>query len=343
MKNLSEKIIYFSSYLLTRIINGKKPLKQIPVHRILVFKQDEIGDLCYALHVFSMLKQQYPQAEITLLCKPFALSLVKNNPNIQYATSSFNDLKGRFDLILDLRGSWKSIFYALVNPPKIRLDRGTVRFANMRKGSHPHEVLTNLQVVEPVIAPHLQHTSPQLSISPSDLKKATDFLHANNISQFAILHTGARKELRKWNKFDLLAVYLKQEMGFDIVFIGDQADVKDIESWQQKIPFKTYSIAGQFNLVEFAALAGLARLYIGNESGPLHIAAVCGTYSVGLFGPGEPIVFYPWGNHTRFVHHVLPCNPCDQVTCVHPENPCINRILLPEVIEQINQLLTNSI
>lgn len=339
MKNLSEKIIYYLSYLLTRFTNGNKNLKQIPVNRILVFKQDEIGDLCYTLHVFTMLKKQYPKAEITLLCKPFAVSLTQNHPAISHTTSRFGDLTGHYDCIVDLRGSWKSLKYAFLHPPAIRLDRGTVRFANMKKGKHPHEVITNLQVISPVIDEKNQSTEPQIFVSENDHQKAAAFLAENHIGNFAVLHTGARRELRKWNKFDLLATYLKKEKKLDIIFTGDSNDREDIKTWQQKLPFKTYSIAGLFNLSEFAALVSKAVIYTGNESGPLHIAAVCKTPSVGLFGPGEPVVFYPWGTTTSYVHHVLPCNPCDQVHCIHPDNPCINRIELFEVTEQLNKLI----
>ena len=87
--------------------------------------------------------------------------------------------------------------------------------------------------------------------------------------------------------------------------------------------------------MELSALAEKATLYVGNESGPLHIAAVSGTTAIGLFGPGEPFVFYPWGTKTAYLHHILPCNPCNQTHCIHPESPCITRISVQEVIHQL--------
>jgi ADP-heptose:LPS heptosyltransferase len=58
-----------------------------------------------------------------------------------------------------------------------------------------------------------------------------------------------------------------------------------------------------------------------------------------LYGPGEPFVFYPWGNKTQVIHPILECNPCDQIQCVHPENPCIKRIELMQVITKVENLL----
>lgn len=306
--------------------------------RILCIRQDEIGDMCYSLHVFDLLHEQFPQAEITLLCKPFAITLLNNHPAFTHLTSNFSDLEGNYDLIIDLRSSWPSLWFAITHWPQLRLDRATIRYQNALTGKHPHEVETNLQVVAPLMDHNRQHTQPRIYTSAADRKKAADFLVDHAIGKFAIIHAGARRSLRKWNGYPQLAVYLKQR-GFDLIFTGDKTELAEIKNLQQHIPFETYSIAGLFNLTELSALASLCNLFVGNESGPLHIAAVSGAPSLGLYGPGEPDVFYPWGKHTAVIHHVLACNPCDQITCVHPENTCMQRIHLQEVIEKIESLL----
>lgn len=334
-----EKLIYFTSMLLSKAINGSKDVSAYKPAHILCIKQDEIGDVCYTLHVFDMLRAQFPEASITLLCKPFAITLMNNNPAITHLTSNFNDLIHKYDLIIDLRGSWRSLLFAVTHWPKIRLDRATVRFENSQKGKHPHEVITNLQIVTPLIETKNRNTQPHIFVSKADIKKADDFLIDNNIGRFVLLHIGARKKLRKWDKYPELIHYLKKQKGLDIVFIGDKSDTTEINKLQQTLPFETFSVANFFNLTELSALATKAKLYVGNESGPLHIAAISGTPSIGLYGPGEPDVFYPWGPKTAVVHHVLECNPCDQIHCVHPENPCINRISLLEVLEKVDTLL----
>jgi ADP-heptose:LPS heptosyltransferase len=326
--------------LLTKAINRNKDVKAYTPRHILCIREDEIGDMCYSLHVFSMLNLQFPKAKITLLCKPSSITLLNNNKAITHITSNFSDLIHKYDMIIDLRGSWRSIFFSLTHWPKLRLDRATVRYANSRNGKHPHEVLTNLQIVAPIIDQHNQHTQPSIMAAKADNKKAEDFLIDNNIHSFALLHIGARKELRRWNGYAELAKYLYREKKLNIVFTGDASEVKDIRQLQTKLSFETFSVAGYFNLTELSALAAKSAIYVGNESGPLHIAAVSNAKCLGLYGPGEPTVFYPWGRHSAVIHHVLECNPCDQVHCVHPENPCINRITLPEVIEKVESLLS---
>jgi ADP-heptose:LPS heptosyltransferase len=341
LRNLKEKSVYFFSMMISKVINGNKSFRGRTFHNILCIREDEIGDLCYSLHVFKSLKKQFPDAVITLLCRPFAVPLVKNDPNIALATSNWNDLSGKYDLIVDLRGSGKSNWYALTHLPGFRVDRGTIRYRNMLKGDHPHEVITNLQVIAPVLDEGNRILEPEFFFNNADIKKADDFLLRSKINEFTVLHIGARRELRKWplKNFAALAVYLKMEKQFDVIFCGDKNDLKSIEQTRQIIPFKTYSVAGDFTLSEFSSLVSKSSLFVGNESGPLHIASVAGTPSLGLFGPGEPHVFYPLGKKTDFLHHVLECNPCDQVHCVHPDNPCIDRITMEEVKIKIESLL----
>ena len=339
--NLKEKITYFFSMLITKLINRNKNVRLYSFQNILCIKEDEIGDLCYSLHVFKSLKNQFPSAKITLLCKPFAVALVKNDPSVNRAISNWNDLNEKYDIIVDLRGSAKSNWYALLHPPKIRLDRGAVRFRNKMKGKHPHEVITNLSIIEPLLDDKDKVNNPELFFGKEEIQKSESFVSSKSISSYIVLHTGARRELRKWplKNYAAIASYIKNNKNLEIIFCGDNSDTKDIEMIQQMIPFKTFSVAGTFNLPEFAALVSKAKLFIGNESGPLHIAAVSGVPSLGLFGPGEPYVFYPYGKKVDYLHHVLECNPCDQVHCVHPENPCIQRISIDEVQSKIESLL----
>lgn len=336
----AEKLVYFLSMILSKIINFNKLIEKIEVRKILIFKLDAAGDMVYTTPVFRLLKQKYPTAEITLFCQESIVPLIKSDPHLHQIITDFSSLQKHYDLILDLRGNFKTLKYALFHPPKIRLDRGSVRFKNKLKGKHPHELVTNAQIISPLMEVKHQDLTPQIYFSKEDENTVSKYLNENQIGKFAILHVGANKLLRKWplDRFANLAAHLKNQNGFDIIFVGDKADLKDIESVTSKIEFKTYSVAGNFSWTSFAALAKKAGLFVGNESGPLHVAAAMQIPLIGLFGPGEPEVFYPFGEKSTFVHHVLPCNPCNQLNCVHPQNTCMQRINLNEVIVKIKSL-----
>ena len=198
--------------MISKIINGKKDIGAFPFQNILCIREDEIGDLCYSLPVFKSLRKQFPGAKITLLCKSFVIPLIKNDPNIQQVTSNWKELSNDYDLLVDLRGSWKSNWYALTHRPKVRLDRGTVRYRNKMKGSHPHEWQTNLQVIEPVLDDENKEMS-NIYFGDAESRKVKRFLAENHIHSYAVLHAGARRVLRKWplRNFAALAMFLKEK------------------------------------------------------------------------------------------------------------------------------------
>jgi ADP-heptose:LPS heptosyltransferase len=330
-----EKLVYGISLLLSAAI---KLLSKVPTqpHNILCIRLDEIGDMCYTLPVFNALRKKYPNALITIWCKPTVAGLVSHNTDVNEVITAIEYYQSKPDIIIDLRPTPKSILFALRNVPKVRLDRATVRWANSRKGSHPHETVTNLQVIKPLVG-EVEVPDFSITISAEDAMVAQRFIATNQLGNYGILHPGARKQLRQWDKYAELAKYLHQK-GLQIVFTGDSSEQSIVQSIQSRLSFQTYSIAGLFSLTEFAALCKSAQLYVGNESGPLHIASLIGTPTVGLYGPGEPHVFYPIGSQSKILHHVLPCNPCNQLDCVHSESPCIKRISLQEVANAIDSL-----
>jgi ADP-heptose:LPS heptosyltransferase len=339
--NLKEKFKLTSSMIVSRLINGVGNPARYDFESILCIKTDEIGDMCYAMHVFEMLNKQFPNAEITVLCKPFNKPLLENS-YIKIVETEWKNLKNNYDLIIDLHTTWKSIFFSLKKWPKIRLDRGTVRFADAIKGLYPHEVETNYKVVRPIIDDKNKTLNPKIILSNADIEAASSFISVNNLQRFALIHTGARRILRKWpaEKFIELGAYLYHNLNLQVVFTGDKSEEEEINNIQHQLSFPTFNTVRSLSLTGLAALMKHAAIYIGNESGPLHIAAISQLPSIGLYGPGPQYIFYPYGEKTAVIHHVLPCNPCDQLHCVLPDNPCIKRISVDEVLSKINLLLT---
>ncbi len=336
------KVIYFFSWLASLLINRFKNPSGKNFRNILVIRHDEIGDMITALPVFDALMKKFPESQISVWCYPLTKPLIENHPAISHIAVSKSELKRKYDLIVDLRGNFETIGYALKHGPYYRLDRGTVRFKNkFALPQHPHEVLANLQIIMPVIGQIPQEPELNLYLNEENYRKADEYLLSNSISDFVLLHTGARKKLRQWpsKKFSMLASLLKEKYGWDTVIAGTSEELPEIEKLQSLIPFKTFSFTG-YSLTDFAALASKADCFVGNESGPMHIAAAMKIPVVGLFGPGEPHTFSPFGKKATYIHHQLKCNPCDQVHCVQPDHPCINLIEVHEVMEKIKEVIS---
>ncbi len=337
-----EDFIYASSIICSKWINKNKDPKKLEYKSILIIKLDEIGDVVNSLHVFELLKKEYPASQITLWCKPFIAPLVKSDPYISKIVTDKAELNKQYDLVVDLRGTFESIGVALKCSPKYRVERGGIRLRNKMNGGQKHEVITNLQIIEPLLEKLPGDIKLNIYHSTEDIDLVNKFIAENNLGNFAIFHCEARRELRKWNgeKFAIIAKWLKEKYGYEILFAGDKNDVEAIDKIRNKISFPTLNIAGVFSLSAFAAITSKAKIFIGNESGPLHIATASKCKSLGLYGPGVPVTFYPWGLHATYIHHVLDCNPCDQIHCVRPTNTCMDMITVLEVQQKIDELLS---
>ena len=100
------------------------------------------------------------------------------------------------------------------------------------------------------------------------------------------------------------------------------------------------SFAGTFSLKELGALIARARLYVGMDSAPMHIAAAMGTPTVALFGPSGDIEWGPWQVPHRIVTSSHPCRPCGRDGCGGGKrSECLEAIALPEVVAAVESLL----
>jgi ADP-heptose:LPS heptosyltransferase len=301
---LKEKILYLCTSILSRLINGSKKAHELTITNILVVKLDDIGDMVYALHVFSMLNKKFPEAIIDVVAKPVNHVFFKHVSYVQLYEPGLKKLDKKYDMMIDLRGNFSSLWFAFRQPLKLYFDRGTIRIKNKYNGGQQHEIHTNYAVAKPVLT-GLNFEYPTLSFSEVEKEMCQSWLKEREIAQFAILHCGANDIKRRWadKRFAALAMYLIEKKNLNVVFVGGPAEVSDITRIQSLIPHKTYSSAGTFNLLELGALCAEAKLFIGNESGPLHIATAVNTPLIGLFGPGVRVVFYPYHKDAITLHH----------------------------------------
>lgn len=308
--------------------------------RILIIRLDEIGDVMTCLPAIDAVTQKYPDAEVTVWCTPVTAVLFRHHPRISKISTSEKELNGTYDLVADLRGNYQTILFALLHSPRYRLDRGSVRLRNkFFLKQHPHEIQVNFQVIEPLGIQRNTYVNRYFLFGSRNEKSAENFMDANTLRRFTVLHPFSMKKLKEWPpaNFEMLAKLLHEQHHLDIVFIGTEKERPSIEKMQANLSFRTFAFAG-YPLDDLAALIARSALMIGNDSGPMHIADALNIPVVALFGPGEPHLFAPSGKQSGFIHHKLECNPCDQVHCVHPENPCMNRIQVSEVIQKINEL-----
>ena len=100
---------------------------------------------------------------------------------------------------------------------------------------------------------------------------------------------------------------------------------------------------GDFDLAELRALVGRSRLFVGGDTGPLHVAATTATPVVAVFGPTLPERSSPWRDPAYATATVgvdgLPCRPCNQRTCAPGDYRCLTTLMPEDVLAAAERLL----
>jgi ADP-heptose:LPS heptosyltransferase len=106
------------------------------------------------------------------------------------------------------------------------------------------------------------------------------------------------------------------------------------------------STCGELTLGELRALMDRAALFIGGDSGPLHVAATSAVPIVGLYGPTLPVRSQPWRSSEILAEAVgvegLPCRPCDQRRCTPGDFRCLTTLRPEHVIEAAERVLARA-
>jgi len=309
-------------------------------HTILIVKLDEIGDAICALPAINELISKNPGAAFDILCKPYCNDVFKGVKGIHKILNTESQWTKKYDWVVELRGNWSTLFKSLRYWPAFRFNRGTVRLQN--KGKQKHEIDTNFDIISPINAKDQGVRNWPKSIK--DQSSITDFRLENTLDKFAVIHASARKSLRKWSpeNFKKISSYLWTNHAIKSVYIGVQSETEQIQEITTSRKEYAINSAGVFSISQLAELLKQSTIFIGNESGPLQLADYLNIPSLSFFGPGVPNVFYPKNINSKVLHHVLECNPCDQINCVK-ETPCIDlislteaRIAIEEIIKEIN-------
>jgi heptosyltransferase-2 len=145
-----------------------------------------------------------------------------------------------------------------------------------------------------------------------------------------IIHPFAGWRFRCWapDRFGLLAEEIARRHDARVVCIGTKDEVN--------------TLAGRADIFDTTDVGQLVRLisgadlFIGNDSGPLHLASLLGIPTIGLYGPASPELTGNRGAGAVHVYHNVECSPCNQTRCIRPEDPCIDLITLEEVLRSVD-------
>ncbi len=311
--------------------------------RILFITATRIGDAVLFSGPLAHLARTYPGAQITVACGPLAAPLFRAAPGVVETLVMAKKKRGghwldlwastvgrRWDLVVDMRGSLTSWF----------LMAGR-RQVNRRKPGHVHRhrVLEAGEVigVDPV-------PSPAVWLDEAANARA-DMLLPSDRPVLAV-SPAAAAPFKEWpaERFAQLAAMLRSEgqplAGATVVLFGGPGDEAVTRKVAEALPdADVIDLAGQLDLVEAAACLSRAQLFVGNDSGLMHLAAAIGTPTLGLFGPTDERIYGPWGARAKSVRAGGPANEADRGKLRFAEESLMGALTVEAVVEASTQLL----
>jgi ADP-heptose:LPS heptosyltransferase len=272
---------------------------------ILYISSSRIGDAVLASGLLKRLHDEIPNARFTVVAAALSAPLYRDLPNLEQIIV-MEKAKGKghwfklwaqvrdrhWGLVLDRRGSSIGRFV-----------QARKRAIHRTNGAEPaHKVIEAARLLKLADDP----PSPYLFTRPETEAKAQALLGAGG----PILAIGPAANWigKTWpvERFALTAVQLMEKGApFEdgrLLILGGPDDWRAAEPLRRSIPRERWvDMTGQADLLTVYAALKQARLFIGNDSGLMHLAAAAGAPTVGLFGPSDERLYGPWGEATRVV------------------------------------------
>jgi ADP-heptose:LPS heptosyltransferase len=319
------------------------------VQRILVVRTDRLGDMVLTTGALADLRAHYRHARITVLAPHAALGLLEGHPAVDHlvplAGSLPAELAGRFDMAIDFtpdeslagarlvaatRATWRAgfasggrqAFFTLPSPPA-RGDRAIVDL--------------NRDLLE-AIGVARRDSEPTLPVTESERARALARCAGLGAAQPRVLvHPGGHFATQRWpvERFAEVIERLTESVGAACLVVTgpgeDDLARRIADATPDALPL------GALSVRDLVALTSVVDLFLGNNSGPLHVAAALGVPSVSLAGPTDLRRFAPRGPDARVLSRALPCSPCGRGRCWH--HTCLVSITSREVAEAARALL----
>ena len=303
--------------------------------RILVTRMKFIGDIVLTTPIIRSLRTALPDAYIAYMGDAAAVTLLEQNPYLNeiipfdFGRPTWREQprvawllrRRKFDTVIDLFGNPRTALLTLLSgaPVRVGLDRpGRGRFYTVRVQDAPrrktavefHEQFLRAIGIEPM------HHEPELFLTDTERTGAAAVLQADR--PVVVLHPGATWPAKRWTPegFAGLADRLRAEQNVDVVLTGGPRDAEVVQHVCSLVHGTMRTFIG-LPLRQLAALYAGAAAVVSNDAGSMHIAAAVGTPTIGLFGPGEEDIWFPYDSAKghRALRKNVPCHPCHLDHC----------------------------
>jgi lipopolysaccharide heptosyltransferase II len=353
--------------------------------RILLVRLRQIGDVVFTTPAVHALRIRFPEAHLTYLVEPAAAPVVAGNPHLNdvIVAPRRGGMRGllddlalgrrlrtrRFDLAIDFHGGPRASLLTWLSRARVRIGYRvagrswiyTRRIPRPRALRPRHSVVNQWDLLAPLDIPPPDPAASPVEMAADDTAAAAvaDRLVRAGVTKgdpLVVIHVSAGNPFRRWpaaHFVELMTTLALGDAALRIIVTSGpsegEAAAHVIDGARARLgadAARRVLSCGEFSLAELRALLDRAALYIGGDSGPLHIAATTNVPIVGLYGPTLPVRSAPWRSDRCVTESVdagpLPCRPCDQRACAPGDFRCLTSILPAQVAQAAGRALARA-
>lgn len=332
--------------------------------RLLVVRLGAIGDVVNALVTATALKRHQPGLHVGWAVHELSRPLVERHPAVDQvhvwrrerpirgALAILREVRAaRYDVAIDLSRIAKSAALARFSGARrvIGFDRARAKewsWLLTREHIAPRDAGAHMVEQYLEFARHLgvDDPTPEFLLPIDDRAETWAAEYIQQLGDDPILiNLGASRPSKSWRpeRFGDLAREVRRRFHRPVMLTGGPSDRALAERAKARIPSaaEIIDMVGSTSLPELAALQRRCALFIGCDTGPLHLASACGAPVLALFGPGDPRRTGPFGQLDSVVRVPPPCAPCNLRRCNQPRHACMDDIEVDAVLAEIETRL----
>lgn len=338
--------------------------------RILIVRTDRIGDVIISTPVIKALREAYPNAYLAMLVSPYTRELLESNPYLDETIVYDKDNKHkswlstlrfalrlkqkRFDLAVVLHPTNRAHLIAYLAGIPMRIGwRRKLSFllsksiAHTKQEGSRHELEYNLDLLK-LIGIEAQEKGLFISLRPQDEQWVKELFASQGIKSsdpLLAIHPGASCVSKLWppERFANVADELVKLYGFKILLVSSPKDAHLCRKVAQNMQAKALDLSGRTSIMQLAALLQRCRLFISNDSGPVHVACAVGTPVISIFGRNQkglgPVRWGPSGKTDIALHKDVGCTECLAHNC-RKDFLCLKAISVEEVVLAARRIIS---
>jgi len=334
--------------------------------KICVIHLNQIGDLLFSLPFLKACKESASSIILHSVVRPHLKDLLVHSPFVDQVFIRDRGTKkslillgqlrqNRYDLLITLSRSEQCFFLTTLSGARVKA--GFTHFPwdvgldLKEKMEGPPSLLNNLKLLRRLNIEAEKKDYVGLIHIPfdQDWRGSGRDTFRKISGKYVVISPGtsARRRIKTWEeeKFGDLIVRLKERHGLSPVLVGgeDSREVSEtiIDIVREKDEGRKMNhiqnLAGKTNLKELCYLLKEASLFVGIDSGVMHLASSFDIPVVGIFGPTDPFYVGPQNRRSRVVRENLECSPCYLKGC--DERPCMNNLDVHKVLEACEEML----